>query len=89
LSRVPFGGKDEEPARSGRTLGWGGDVVKVWADNQICEAHGQCAMVDEELFPLDEDGYSALGGGAVVPPGKEETARVGVDACPLQALHLD
>lgn len=60
-----------------------------------CEAHGQCAMVDEDLFPLDDDGYTALpalgvdaSGGVEVPGGKEGDARRGVDACPLQALAL-
>ena len=64
--------------------------MQVRVDNQRCEAHGQCWIVDEELFPLDDDGYSALPtGGAVVPPGREDVARRGVDACPLQALHLE
>lgn len=54
-----------------------------------CEAHGQCAMVDEDLFPLDDDGYTTLpAGGVEVPGGKEGDARRGVDACPLQALVL-
>jgi len=63
--------------------------VKVWVDNQRCEAHGQCNLVDEELFPLDDDGYSTLGAGVDVPPGQEQTARLGVDSCPLQALRLE
>ncbi|GAA3390696.1 ferredoxin [Cryptosporangium minutisporangium] len=62
--------------------------MKVLVDNQRCEAHGQCWMVDEELFPLDDDGYSAIpAGGFDVPAGKEDVARRGVDACPLQALR--
>lgn len=63
--------------------------MKVRVDNQRCEAHGQCYLVDEELFPLDDDGYSTLGAGADVPPEREPTARLGVDSCPLQALHLE
>jgi ferredoxin len=64
--------------------------MRVRADNQVCEAHGQCTVVDEELFPVDEDGYSLLGGdGAEVPPGKEDVARLGVDSCPVQALKLE
>ncbi|NKQ56267.1 hypothetical protein HFP15_25645 [Amycolatopsis sp. K13G38] len=47
-------------------------------------------MVDENLFPLDEDGYTTVPvEGVDVPAGKEETAKLGVDACPLQALKLD
>jgi len=63
--------------------------MKVRVDNERCEAHGQCNMVDEDLFPLDDDGYSTLGAGVDVPPGKEQIARLGVDSCPLQALHLE
>ena len=64
--------------------------MQVRVENERCEAHGQCWMVDEELFPLDDDGYSALpAGGIPVPPGKEDVAHRGVDACPLQALHLE
>jgi ferredoxin len=64
-------------------------LVKVRADNQVCEAHGQCYLVDEELFTVDDDGYSTLGGGVEVPPGKEDIARLGVDSCPVQALHIE
>ena len=63
--------------------------MRVRANNQVCEAHGQCAMVDEELFTLDDDGYSTLGGGVEVPTGKEQLARQGVDACPVQALKIE
>jgi ferredoxin len=27
--------------------------MKLRADNTVCEGHGQCAMVDDELFTLD------------------------------------
>lgn len=54
-----------------------------------CEAHGQCAIVDEELFVLDDEGYTAIpAGGVNVPSGKENATRRGVEACPLQALRL-
>jgi len=63
--------------------------MRVQADNQVCEAHGQCYMVDEELFPVDDDGYSLIGGGVEVPPAKEEIAKLGVDSCPVQALRIN
>ena len=37
--------------------------MRVIADNDICGAHGACAMVDDELFQLDDDGYIAIGDG--------------------------
>lgn len=62
--------------------------MKLQADNDMCEAHGQCAMVDDELFTLDDDGYIALGDSVDVPPEKEQSARLGADACPVQALRI-
>jgi ferredoxin len=66
-----------------------GATVKIVPDNDICGAHGACAMVDEELFNLDDDGFISIGDGAVVPAGKEEIAQRGVDACPLRALRIE
>lgn len=62
--------------------------MKLIADNSVCEGHGQCAMVDEELFTLDE-GYISIGSGKEVPADKEDVAKQGVAACPVQALRLE
>lgn len=62
--------------------------MKISVDNDQCGAVGQCYEVDPELFPLDEDGYSAVGDGREVPPGAEETAQIGVDSCPMAALYV-
>jgi ferredoxin len=66
-----------------------GVTVKIIPDNDMCGAHGACAMADEELFNLDEDGFIAIGDSVVVPAGKEEIAQRGVDACPLRALRIE
>jgi ferredoxin len=63
--------------------------VKIIPDNDVCGAHGACAMADEELFNLDDDGFIAIGDGVMVPAGKEEIAQHGVDACPLRALRIE
>ena len=64
--------------------------MKLRADNDVCEGHGQCAMVDDELFTLDDDGYIALGAdGVEVPSAQEHAAELGVAACPVQALRLE
>lgn len=62
--------------------------MKLLADNSVCEAHGQCAMVDDELFVLDDDGYIAVGDGVEVAPEKEQAARLGAGACPVRALRV-
>lgn len=62
--------------------------VKVSVDSDVCEAHGQCNIIDPELFPLDDDGYCAIGRDKPVPAGKEAAAEQGVDVCPVQALWI-
>jgi ferredoxin len=62
--------------------------MRIGVDSTVCEAHGQCSIVDIDLFPLDGDGFSAVGPDREVPPGEEETARIGVDACPVRALRV-
>ncbi|MQA61745.1 MAG: ferredoxin [Actinophytocola sp.] len=63
--------------------------MKISVDDDQCGATAQCFAVDEELFPLDGDGYSAVGEGREVPAGKEGLAQVGVDACPMAALYVN
>ncbi|MQA11255.1 MAG: ferredoxin [Pseudonocardiaceae bacterium] len=63
--------------------------MKISVDNDVCEAHGHCNIVDRELFPLDEDGYSDVGQGKQVPAGKEGLAEQGVEICPVLALRID
>jgi ferredoxin len=62
--------------------------VRVGVDAEVCEAHGQCSIVDMDLFPLDDDGFSAVGPDAEVPDGEEATAKLGVNACPVRALKV-
>lgn len=62
--------------------------MRISVDRDVCQAHGQCSVVDMDLFPLDDDGYSAVGRDRAVPAGEEEAARLGVQACPLAALRI-
>ena len=62
--------------------------MKIIAVPGRCEAHGQCAMAAGDLFPLDGDGYIAVGDGVDVAQDRESDARRGVDACPLAAIRL-
>lgn len=63
--------------------------MRVTVDSNLCDARGQCSLVDAELFTLDEDGYSNVGRNKPVPDGKEDAAEQGVDICPVQALRVD
>ncbi|MGD9986548.1 ferredoxin [Pseudonocardia sp.] len=61
--------------------------MRIAVDSSLCEAHGQCSVVDYDLFPLDDDGYSAVGPDREVPAGEEAAAELGVAACPARALR--
>jgi Ferredoxin len=63
-------------------------MVTVSVDNGLCQAHGQCNLVDDELFTVDDEGYSNIGKDKPVPDGMEDSADQGVYSCPVQALSL-
>lgn len=63
--------------------------MKVRVDYARCEGHGQCGIVDMDLFPLDDSGRSAIGPGIEVPEGERGQAWAGVAACPVQALRIE
>ena len=63
--------------------------MRLIPNNDVCEAHGQCAMVDDDFFVLDDDGYIAIGDGKDVPEDREANVRKGVGACPMQALRIE
>ena len=62
--------------------------MKIRIDKAACVGNARCAAVDEELFPLDEDGYIAVEV-IEVPPGKEEIARRGARACPERIIVIE
>lgn len=61
--------------------------LRVWPER--CAGHGSCFMVDSDLFPLNEDGLTAVEDGVEVPEGLEGAAREGVDSCPVLALGVE
>jgi ferredoxin len=52
-----------------------------------CGAHGQCNWINPEIFPLDDDGYSAVKD-QLVPDGGEDDARRAAAACPAAAISI-
>ena len=63
--------------------------MRLIANYEVCESHGQCALVDDKLFTLDEEGYISIGAGKEIAPEDEKKARRGQGACPVQALRLE
>ncbi|MFE9327522.1 ferredoxin [Nocardia sp. NPDC052278] len=62
--------------------------MKIEIDRARCQGHALCAAVDETLFPLDEEGYSAVRDQQDIAPADENTARTGAAACPERALRV-
>jgi ferredoxin len=62
--------------------------VKIKVDSSKCQGHALCAGVSEELFPLDDEGYSALTDWTEVTADDEKTARLGYAACPERAIEI-
>jgi ferredoxin len=60
--------------------------MRLWVRPGVCEGHGSCYFVDPDLFPLDDDGLTAVVDGSEVAADRVEVAREGVSACPVLAL---
>ena len=63
--------------------------MRVSVDNSLCSGHAQCWTLAPDIFTIDDDGYSNIGVGREVPPGREDDARNGVAACPERALRIE
>jgi ferredoxin len=61
--------------------------MRIHVSQVECAGHGQCALVNEALFPLDDDGFSAVDDAEVLPALADD-ARRGVEACPSRAISL-
>ena len=62
--------------------------MRLRLERSACAGHALCNGIDEKLFPLDDDGYSALEPHDVLPD-EEKHARAGVESCPERALSLE
>jgi ferredoxin len=63
--------------------------MKVKVDPSKCQGHNRCYQISEELFQLDEYGYSSARGDGKVPPELEEKARLAVENCPERAISIE
>ena len=62
--------------------------MRVRVDAEKCQGHNRCFVVAEELFELDDYGYSHEVGDGAVPPELEEKARLAVSNCPERAISI-
>lgn len=63
-----------------------GDLVKLAVDPEVCIGGGQCEMLEEETFVLDDDTMIS----SVTGPGElpRERAELVVDRCPGRAISI-
>jgi ferredoxin len=62
--------------------------VKLQLDSGTCQGHGRCYDLAPDLFGEDDEGYGTVLGTGVVPPGKEQHARLAAANCPERAITV-
>ena len=62
--------------------------MRIKVDNDKCQGHNRCNTVAQELFDLDEYGYSHEKEDGTVPKELEEKARLAVANCPERAIKI-
>ncbi|GAB2931598.1 hypothetical protein GCM10027047_29940 [Rhodococcus aerolatus] len=62
--------------------------MRIDADLDACEGHGQCEAVAPGLFALDDDGELQVLRDGELDAGEEAAAGTAVAACPVAALRL-
>jgi ferredoxin len=61
--------------------------MRIRVNHDQCTGHARCHALSEELYPLDDVGYSAVDE-VQVPVGSESIAREGADMCPEGAIEV-
>ncbi len=62
--------------------------MRIKVDPGLCEGHNRCFALAPDLFEVDDYGLSQALNGGVVPPGREEEARLAIDNCPEFAISV-
>jgi ferredoxin len=58
-------------------------------DGDLCTGHGRCYSLAPGVFEADDDGFNAeRGSEGEVEPGREDTAVLGAESCPEQAIRI-
>lgn len=68
------------------TEGGSSEIVEVVVDPEVCIGGGQCEMLEEEIFVLDDDSMiSSVVGTGQLPRDRAELV---VDRCPGRAISI-
>ena len=63
-------------------------MMRVRVDGAKCQGHNRCYTLSQELFDVDDYGYSHERNEGVVTPELEEKARLAVANCPERAISI-
>ena len=63
-------------------------VMRIRVDGAKCQGHNRCIHVADELFDVDDYGYSHERNDGVVTAELEEKARLAVKNCPEKAISI-
>jgi ferredoxin len=63
----------------------GGQVVKAFVDEKLCQGHARCNLICPEVFDLDEAGFASVIA-EVIPPEQEAAVEDAVLNCPERAI---
>ena len=63
--------------------------MKITVDEEKCMGHARCFAVNEDLFPLDDEGYSSLRaeGPVDMPDTCEADVESAISLCPERAIE--
>ena len=62
-------------------------MPRVHVDMNLCQSHGECVYVAENIFELGDD--DVLRGREDIDAAEVEVAREAADACPMLAIRVE
>lgn len=63
--------------------------MKIKIEANLCTGHGRCCFYADEVYDLDDNGYSIFIGQTIdVDPAMEDKAQLGARMCPEQAIEI-
>lgn len=61
--------------------------MRLRVDPERCQGHARCFALAPDLFDIDDFGQSSVRADGVVPPDREDAARLAIANCPEFAIE--
>lgn len=62
--------------------------MRVSIDPDRCQGHARCYALAPDLFDVDDYGTSSVRNDGMVPPDREDVARLAAANCPERAITV-